>query len=110
MTIAARVRTLFRNESPVGLAILLGGFLFGLLSNNYFYIEVMILAAIYAIFAMSWDILTGYTHEVNFGFAFFIGGAGYISGICNLRMGLPPYTSIVIGALAAGLADSLSGT
>jgi branched-chain amino acid transport system permease protein len=109
MIVAPRLKLLFRKESPVGLAILLGGFLFGLLSNNYFYIEVMILAAIYAIFAMSWDILTGYTHEVNFGFAFFVGGAGYISGICNLRLGLPPYATIIIGALAAGLAGLLIG-
>lgn len=98
-----------RNESPAGLFIIVVGFLFGLLSNNIFYIEIMILAAIYAIFAMSWDILTGYTHEVNFGFAFFVGGAGYVSGVLSLRLDLAPYFTIPIGAFAAGAAGLIIG-
>ena len=76
-----RLPLFFRGRSPLGLAVLVAGGVFILLSDNFFYLEILMLAAIYAIFAMSWDILTGYTHEVNFGFAFFIGGAGYISGI-----------------------------
>ncbi len=97
------------NQSPVGLAVLGGGFLFGFVSDNYFYIEIMTLAAVYAIFSMSWDILTGYTHEVNFGFALFAGGAGYVSGILNLRGELSPYLTIPVGALAAGLAGVIIG-
>ncbi|RJX28672.1 MAG: branched-chain amino acid ABC transporter permease [Desulfarculus sp.] len=104
-----QVLVLFRNESPAALSILAAGFLFGLMSDNYFYIEVMMLAAIYAIFTMSWDILTGYTHELNFGFALFVGGAGYISGLANLHLGLPPYLTITIGALVTGLVGILIG-
>ena len=89
--------------------MLAAGFLFGMLSDNIFYFEIMTLAAIYAMFAMSWDILTGYTHDVNFGFAFFVGGAGYISGIANLRLGLPPALTIPLGALAAGIAGIIIG-
>lgn len=99
----------FRNESPIGLFLIIVGFLFGLLSKNIFYIEIMTLAAIYAIFAMSWDILTGYTNEVNFGFAFFVGGAGYISGVLSLRLDLTPYLTIPIGALAAGASGLIIG-
>jgi len=109
MKMLPQVQALIRNESPAGLAIFAGGFLWGLISNNYFYIEVMMLAAIYAIFAMSWDILTGYTHELNFGFALFVGGAGYVSGVCNLYLGWSPYVTIVIGALAAGLVGVVIG-
>jgi len=60
-------------------------------------------------FAMSWDILTGYTHEVNFGFALFVGSAGYVSGILNLRLGLSPYVTIPLGALAAGTIGIMVG-
>ena len=102
-------RSLMSSQSPAGLALLAAGFLFGCVSENYFYIEIMILAAVYAIFAMSWDVLTGYTHEVNFGFAFFVGGAGYVSGILNLRADLSPYLTVPIGALTAGLAGIVIG-
>ncbi|AFM24851.1 branched-chain amino acid ABC transporter permease [Desulfomonile tiedjei] len=99
----------FRNEAPAGLIVLAAGFIFGVLSDQIFYIEIMTLAAIYAVFAMSWDILTGYTHDVNFGFAFFVGGAGYISGIANLRLGLSPALTIPLGALTAGIAGIIVG-
>lgn len=109
MPLKEKNRLAWLGGSPVALAVLAAGAVFGLLSHNLFYIEVLSLAATYAIFAMSWDILTGYTHEVNFGAAFFIGGAGYISGILNLHLGMPPYVGIPLGALAAGLCGVFIG-
>lgn len=99
----------FPGGSPVALAVLVAGAIFGLVSENLFYIEVLNLAAVYAIFAMSWDILTGYTHEVNFGAAFFIGGAAYVSGIINLNLDISPYLCVPLGAIAAGLAGLFIG-
>jgi len=98
-----------KRQSPFGLAILIAMAVFALLSDNIFYIEVIKIAAIYAIFAMSWDILTGYTHEVNFGFAFFIGGAGYFSGILNSAFSFSPYFAIPLAALAAGVSGLFIG-
>lgn len=92
-----------QRESPIALLLIIGGSLFPFVSDNFFYIEVLKTAAIYAIFAMSWDILTGYTHEVNFGFAFFVGGAGYLSGILNSFFSVSPYWAIPVSALAAGI-------
>jgi branched-chain amino acid transport system permease protein len=91
------------NQSPFGLLILVAMALLPVISDNIFYIEIVKLAAIYAIFAMSWDILTGYTHEVNFGVAFFIGGAGYFSGILNSFFSFSPYLAVPLAALAAGI-------
>jgi branched-chain amino acid transport system permease protein len=96
-------------QSPLGLLILLGLGAFPLMSGNLLHLEILKLAAIYAIFAMSWDILTGYTHEVNFGFAFFIGGAGYLSGALNTFLSVPPALAIPGAALAAGLVGVFIG-
>jgi len=96
-------------QSPGGLLILLILGVFPLASGNMFYVEILMLAALYAIFAMSWDILTGYTHEVNFGFAFFIGGAGYLSGALNTLFFWPPLVAIPLAASAAGLVGILIG-
>jgi branched-chain amino acid transport system permease protein len=109
MTRSNKAVLLLRRQSPLGALVLIGMGVFPLLSTNIFHIEILKLAAIYAIFAMGYDILTGYTHEVNFGFAFFIGGAGYVSGILNARLGVSPYLAVPLGALAAGFAGILIG-
>ncbi len=95
--------------SPAGFMILAILGIYPALTGNILHTEILLLVAIYAIFAMSWDILTGYTNEVNFGFAFFIGGAGYLSGACNVVLGWPPVLSIPASALAAGIAGILIG-
>lgn len=94
---------------PAGFAILAALGIYPALRGSTLHVEILLLAAIYAIFAMSWDILTGYTNEVNFGFAFFIGGAGYLSGACNVFLGWPPILSIPLSAAAAGIAGILIG-
>lgn len=109
MNLSKKSGTSIKNQSPFGLAILFAVALFPLLSDNLFYVEVIKIAAIYAIFAMSWDILTGYTHEVNFGFAFFIGGAGYLSGILNSIFSFSLYLAIPLAALAAGVSGIFIG-
>ena len=97
-------------QSPGGLLILLMLGVFPLASGNMLYVEILMLAALYAIFAMSWDILTGYTHEVNFGFAFFIGGAGYLSGALNTLFSWPPLVAIPLAAsVAASTCSHLYG-
>jgi branched-chain amino acid transport system permease protein len=94
---------------PAGFLILAGAGIYPAVSGNTLHVEILLLAVIYAIFAMSWDILTGYTHEVNFGFAFFIGGAGYVSGALNVFLSFPPALSIPLAALGAGVAGILIG-
>lgn len=102
MNLLKKLAPITKNQSPFALLILIGMALFTLFTENIFYVEIIKLAAIYAIFAMSWDILTGYTHEVNFGIAFFIGGAGYFSAILSSYLSIPIYLAIPIAALAAG--------
>ncbi len=94
---------------PAGFVILAALGIYPAVSGNILHVEILLLAVVYAIFAMSWDILTGYTHEVNFGFAFFIGGAGYLSGALNIFLAFPPALSIPLAALAAGVSGILIG-
>lgn len=60
-----------------------------------------------AIWAMSWDILSGYTGYVSFGHPFLIGLSGYVSAMLTYHLGFPLYGSMALGVLAgtgAGLA------
>lgn len=109
MNLLKKLAPLTQNQSPFGLLILIAMAVYPLISDNIFHIEIIKLAAIYAIFAMSWDILTGYTHEVNFGFAFFIGGAGYLSGILSSHLPIFLYLAIPVAAIAAGVSGIFIG-
>ncbi|MDP2920237.1 MAG: branched-chain amino acid ABC transporter permease [Dehalococcoidia bacterium] len=75
-----------------------------LVTNEPYILRTLIFANIFAIFAVSWDLLSGYTGQVNFGHALFFGVAAYTSALLNLKMGMPPWATIPIGALAAVVA------
>jgi len=72
--------------------------------------RLLIMAAYLAIFAMSWDIMSGYTGYVSFGHPFLIGLAAYGSALLSHQGGfqpphivLPLYATIPLGvALAVG--------
>ncbi|MBM4445020.1 MAG: branched-chain amino acid ABC transporter permease [Chloroflexi bacterium] len=83
--------------------------LFPLISQEPFLLRVLILAAIFAIFAASWDLLSGFTGQINFGHALFFGVAVYTSALLNRNVGLPPWATIPLGAAAAVLAGLLVG-
>ncbi len=62
-------------------------------------IRVCIMAAYMAIFAMSWDMMSGYTGYVSFGHPFLIGVAGYVSAIWSRQGGFqPPHMVLPLAA------------
>ncbi|HIC96090.1 TPA: branched-chain amino acid ABC transporter permease [Candidatus Bipolaricaulota bacterium] len=73
------------------------------------WITAFILANYLAVFAMSWDILSGYTGQISFGQAFFIGAAGYTGGLANVGWGWPLFLSIPLGIFVAVLLGLLVG-
>jgi branched-chain amino acid transport system permease protein len=84
----------------IGLALAVGGLaLLPLWVTNPYYLSVLTLAALYAIFASTWDILSGYIGQLNFGHAVFFGVGAYATGF--LGPYLPPVLVFVAGAVAA---------
>jgi branched-chain amino acid transport system permease protein len=67
--------------------------------TNPYYLSVLTLAALYAIFASSWDILSGYIGQLNFGHAAFFGAGAYATGF--LAPHLPTGLVFLAGATAA---------
>lgn len=72
-------------------------------------IEILITANIFAMFAASWDILSGFTGQENFGHAAFIGAGGFTVGLFTKYADLPLESSLVLGALSAALLGLLVG-
>jgi len=69
--------------------------------SSVYWISVLLLCNYYAALACSWDILSGHTGDLNFGYAFFVGGAGYAAALLNLHYGTPPYLTIFLAGLLA---------
>ncbi len=73
---------------------------FPLITRNPYYMDMMIYAAIFTIFAVSWDLLSGYTGLVNFGHALFFGVAAYTSALLCTYLHWPMAATMIVGVLA----------
>lgn len=80
-----------------------------LVSQNPYLIRVVILTSIFAILAASWDLLSGFTGQMNFGHALFFGVGAYTSALLNIHLQIPPWGSVPLGAVAAVLAGLIVG-
>jgi len=66
-------------------------------------LRILTMTCIFAIFAASWDLLAGYTGQVNFGHALFFGAGAYTSGLLSFKLGITPWATIWAGAAVAAL-------
>lgn len=72
--------------------------------DNIYVIHILTLANIYAILAVSWDLISGYTGQVSLGHALFFGGGGYASAFLAMWYGVPPpVCPLISGALMAAI-------
>ena len=72
-----------------------------LITQDSYILRVIIFACIFAIYAASWDFLSGFVGQMNLGHAAFFGTAAYAAALLNLKLGLPPWATIPVGALVA---------
>jgi branched-chain amino acid transport system permease protein len=79
------------------------------ISRNPYLIRVIILTSIFAILAASWDLLSGFTGQMNFGHALFFGMGAYTSALLNIHIHIPPWGSVPLGAAAAVLTGLIVG-
>ena len=107
--------TVFKNEVLVlpSRVILILFFLFVLLlpvfSKDPYLLRIFTLAGIFAILAASWDLLSGFTGQMNFGHALFFGVGAYTAALLNYHAHIPPWGSIPLGAVGAVLAGLIIG-
>ncbi|MBW2082083.1 MAG: branched-chain amino acid ABC transporter permease [Deltaproteobacteria bacterium] len=72
-----------------------------LITTEDYLIRTLILAAIFAIYAASWDVLAGYTGQLNLGQALFFGSGAYTAALLNLHYKLPPLITVPVGGIGA---------
>jgi branched-chain amino acid transport system permease protein len=60
-------------------------------------------------FAMSWDVVSGYTGQLSFGHAFFFAIGGYGTSVLTSQHGVPVLLGIVLATLLAAIGGVLIG-
>jgi branched-chain amino acid transport system permease protein len=77
--------------------------------GDAYVLRILTMTCLFAIFAASWDLLAGYTGQVNFGHALFFGAGAYTSGLMSLKLGISPWYTVWAGAAVAMLFGVLVG-
>ncbi len=70
-------------------------------------VRIFVFANYIAIFAISWDVLSGKTGYISFGHPFLIGVGGYTSALLTHHLGLPLYMTIPAAVITTMIAGTL---
>jgi len=98
----------FRSLAPVLVFAILYAAVSLSVTNSYYQL-VMTLVLVWAVFGLSWNILSGYTGLISFGHAAFFGIGAYTTALGQIYFDLSPWLLIPIAAMLGGLAGLLVG-
>ncbi len=77
--------------------------------TNSYYQLVLTLVPVWAVFGLSWNLLSGYTGLISFGHAAFFGIGAYTTALGQIYFDLSPWLLIPIAAMLGGIAGLLVG-
>lgn len=98
----------FRSLAPVLVFAILYAAVSLSITNSYYQL-VMTLVLVWAVFGLSWNILSGYTGLISFGHAAFFGIGAYTTALGQIYFDLSPWLLIPIAAMLGGLSGLLVG-
>src|SRR5258707_9598088 len=77
--------------------------------TNSYYQLILTLVPVWALFGVSWNILSGYGGQLSFGHASFFGIGAYTVTLALVYWNLTPWLGIPLGMIVAGIAAVLIG-
>jgi branched-chain amino acid transport system permease protein len=77
--------------------------------TNSYYQLILTLVPVWAVFGLSWNLLSGYTGLISFGHAAFFGIGAYTTALGQIYFDLSPWLLIPIAAMLGGIAGLLIG-
>ncbi len=84
-------------------------FLLPVFIQDRYFMHVLIMAGIFTIMALSWNLLAGYTGQLNLGHAAFFGIGAYTSALLAMHWGISPWIGLFAGGLVASFFGFLLG-
>ncbi len=103
--LAARGLSALSWGKGIGLLLLLA---FPFLAPSY-YVDILMQVFIFAVYALTLDLLLGYTGLISFGHAAFFGLGAYAVGIVGQRLGAQLWLTLPAAIIVAGLAALVIG-
>lgn len=98
-----------RRARALPLAIAAGAVLLPVLLPHPFVLTIATQAAIWALLAASWDLLSGYTGQISFGHAGFFALGAYAAAAATKHADVSPWLGLLIGATIAAVVGLLTG-
>jgi ABC-type branched-subunit amino acid transport system ATPase component/ABC-type branched-subunit amino acid transport system permease subunit len=98
----------FRSLAPVLVFAVLYAIASLSITNSYYQL-MMTLVLVWAVFGLSWNLLSGYTGLISFGHAAFFGIGAYTTALGQIYFDLSPWLLIPVAAMLGGLAGLLVG-
>lgn len=80
-----------------------------IITSNSYVLHIFNLTALYAIYAVSWDLLAGFVGQINLGQALFFGVGAYMAALLNLKFGMPCWVTIPCGGIASVVLGLIAG-
>lgn len=94
---------------PLALAAAGGVALLPVLLPHPFVLTIATQAAIWALLAASWDLLSGYTGQISFGHAGFFALGAYAAAAVTKHADVSPWLGLLVGATMAAVVGLLAG-
>lgn len=97
-------------RKPVTTAVVLAALVFmpHIVQERYF-LHILVMSGIFIILTLSWNLLAGFTGQLNLGHAAFFGIGAYTSALLALKAGISPWVGLAAGGLVASLFGLLLG-
>jgi branched-chain amino acid transport system permease protein len=102
------MRTPMKQRLAVGAVIFVLLLLPQLVQERYF-LHIAVMAGIYTILTLSWNLLAGYTGQLNLGHAAFFGIGAYTSALVAIKLGISAWFGLLAGGLLAAFSGFLLG-
>ncbi|MFZ2447976.1 MAG: branched-chain amino acid ABC transporter permease [Syntrophobacteraceae bacterium] len=80
-----------------------------LVMESDYYRHLVILALMWVVIGVSWNLLAGYTGQVSFGHAIFFGVGAYAAGLCTTQLDISAWWGMLIGGPAAVVVGLVMG-
>jgi branched-chain amino acid transport system permease protein len=77
--------------------------------QDRYYLHIIVMAGIFTILTLSWNLLAGFTGQLNLGHAAFYGIGAYTSALLAMKLGISPWLGLPLGGLVAAFFGFLLG-
>mgnify|MGYP005683821251 FL=1 len=98
----------YRGLLPI-LGLLAAGALLAQFLQASFYINLLTLTILWAVLALSWNIISGYAGMISFGHAAFWGIGAYVVVILQTDYGVTPWIGILVATFCGVMAGAFIG-